>query len=602
MLFKTHTTRFDKGNRCIVWADAQTGVALRAERQFIHNSKITSSAINEKKALSKSRQGNKPQGRYMGMPQMFHQLLGHSDIHTTLKFEQIESRPFEYRATTRIKLDRNGNIIKKGGARKNNDVACEVSDSCLIREKLLPRERHFTEHQRLILQPPSASSASYDKITLFGLRPVELLEMIPRVREYYEWFFIEDVVMKNEDISKGLAVDVKHCHWIDGLGRRVLLRKQACEMAAKRLTILREGEVKAHTWTLRCHLLKIIEDGCEDPAFIKDDVGEQLPVVVFSRISPNRSTNFLLHIMLVLGEFETEMELRTAGSMKKSLAKAKLIPSDDLENPEALKIYARGLTKRVVDEILPLQPVSMPQMDNFIVKTGQLIYSVLLRDTIPITDLPPSILTELFNEREKDLVKEWKRRTESQLDSMLNNLGNISNLPTKDEVLGATKIKNFTWDPMSIPQFEAQTDESYEEQRMALSLGVNAVNMYSKQFCNGDYTKGVLNNGAPGAGKTFVLQAAGLYAMTRGLRVMSTCLMAVRAIAIGGYHLHRLFQWEVGKNANLFRLGEVSTIVTLWHNTLLVTTSHCSVWLTLFFSSLSRSSTGSQVLSSCTCY
>ena len=46
--------------------------------------------------------------------------------------------------------------------------------------------------------------------------------------------------------------------------------------------------------------------------------------------------------------------------------------------------------------------------------------------------------------------------------------------------------------------------------------------------------------------------------MTKGLRVMSTSLMAVRSIAMGGYHLHRLFQWEVGKVANLFRLAEVS--------------------------------------------
>jgi len=31
---------------------------------------------------------------------------------------------------------------------------------------------------------------------------------------------------------------------------------------------------------------------------------------VFSRVSPNRSSNFLLHIMLVLGEFGTELELK----------------------------------------------------------------------------------------------------------------------------------------------------------------------------------------------------------------------------------------------------------------------------------------------------
>ena len=93
--------RFDKGNRCIVSADSQTGNVIRAERQFIHNSKITSSALNEKKAFEKSRQRNKPQGRYIGIPQMLHQLLGYTEVHSTMKFEVIETTPFKYCSTTR---------------------------------------------------------------------------------------------------------------------------------------------------------------------------------------------------------------------------------------------------------------------------------------------------------------------------------------------------------------------------------------------------------------------------------------------------------------------------------------------------------------------
>ncbi|KAL7525694.1 hypothetical protein ACHAXR_005169 [Thalassiosira sp. AJA248-18] len=225
-----------------------------------------------------------------------------------------------------------------------------------------------------------------------------------------------------------------------------------------------------------------------------------------------------------------------------------------------LKRYAINLKRRVVDEILPLQPVSMNQMEDFILKTSQLLDSVILRNDIPITDLPPSILTELLNQKTEALDKEWLDRTECQLDSILENLSGIEGLPTKEQVLSATKAKVFEWDPLTMKQYEGhQSDASYAEQKMSLIVGINAVNKYCKQFCNSNYTKGVLTNGAPGAGKTFILQAQGLYAMTRGLRVMSTSLMAIRAIAIGGYHLHRLFQWEVGKNANLFRLAEMAT-------------------------------------------
>jgi hypothetical protein len=258
----------------------------------------------------------------MGMPQMLHQMLGEHDIFTNLEFEPIETTPFEYRATTRVKLDRHGNLKRKDGTGKPSDTASTVTDSCSIRKSKLPEGRHFTYTQQLLLQPTSASSASYDKITLFGLRPVELLELFPRVKDYYEWFIIEDKVMKRKHISQGLKEDVTKCHWIDGLGRRVWLRKQACSMASRSLLRLDQSEVADHSWKLKCYLVQVIDENIEAEHLIKDDTGQKMPIVVFSRVSPNRSTNFLLHMMLVMGEFQTELDLKVAGSMKESLARS----------------------------------------------------------------------------------------------------------------------------------------------------------------------------------------------------------------------------------------------------------------------------------------
>ena len=64
---------------------------------------------------------------------------------------------------------------------KASDLASVVTDSCSLRKAQLPAERHFTRNQQLLFQPTNVTASSYDKITLFGLRPVELLKLFPLV-------------------------------------------------------------------------------------------------------------------------------------------------------------------------------------------------------------------------------------------------------------------------------------------------------------------------------------------------------------------------------------------------------------------------------------
>lgn len=565
----------DKANRCVLWADAHDGGVLRGEHQFLHNTKVATSAINEKKAFNKSRQRNHPVGRYIGLPQMLHHLLGDSDIHTNIVFEEVCTRPFEYRSTTTIKLSREGNVTagtgqSNGGQEpdgttpqgtnpETTDTTSPVTDSCSVRDAAFKNntQRQFTDNQKILFRSGSSSSSSYDKVTLFGLRPVELLQLFPRLKEYYEWFECSKKVMKSDEITKALCDDVKECMWIDGLGRRVKLRKNARALAGLRLQSIEQNKVHPHSWELRCHLLDVINNGEESPLFI-DNVDAMLPICVFSRLSPNRSSQFLYHIMLVLGEYDTEFDLKSEPSMKHSLAKAKLIPTAALEDDDELARASTHLLTRVIKEILPVQPVTMAKIDDFIVKTDQLLHSVLFDDTIPVTSLPSCILSELLTERSIEMEKEWKDKTEAQLDSMLDGLKDVEGLPSRKNAVKATKVRRIDWNPLDcIKKKVDQTDASYEEQRFALKLGIDAINSYSQQLGSKGYTKGILTNGAPGAGKTFVTQAAGFYAITQGLKVMSSSLMAIRSTAMGGYHLHRLFQWEVGKRGNLFRLSEV---------------------------------------------
>ena len=82
---------------------------------------------------------------------------------------------------------------------------------------------------------------------------------------------------------------------------------------------------RPHSLMLRNCLLDMIaraEEGNTnvelEERFVHEDNGEELPIPVFSSITPRSPIPFLLHVMLMCGKFETELDLRMHGSMRES--------------------------------------------------------------------------------------------------------------------------------------------------------------------------------------------------------------------------------------------------------------------------------------------
>ena len=70
----------------------------------------------------------------------------------------------------------------------------------------------------------------YNKITQFSLRPRELKPIIDMVGQYYRCFFIDmRTKISSEDMETFLTVDLEESQWIDGLQRRVTMRKSAID-------------------------------------------------------------------------------------------------------------------------------------------------------------------------------------------------------------------------------------------------------------------------------------------------------------------------------------------------------------------------------------
>ena len=78
------------------------------------------------------------------------------------------------------------------------------------------------------------------------------------------------------------------------------------------------------------------------------DSAEYLPVEVYSDIKPKLGHQFILHILLSLGKFETELDLTVQNSLRDSLQYAKLIgPQRDMIS---LKQYSSKLLKTYIVE------------------------------------------------------------------------------------------------------------------------------------------------------------------------------------------------------------------------------------------------------------
>ena len=159
-----------------------------------------------------------------------------------------------------------------------------------------------------------------------------------------------------------------------------------------------------HSQELIKLVLRLTSDGManQNAAFIHEDGDKGLPIPVYSSVTPRSPVGFSLHVMLVCGKLETELDFRTAPSMRESLIAANLI--GDRMDTESLRAYSRQLIQLVIKDILPGTPISLRRLDEYIVSARNVFDRVLLSNDIPVTDIPPCLLTELMC-RKDDAIK-----------------------------------------------------------------------------------------------------------------------------------------------------------------------------------------------------
>ena len=182
------------------------------------------------------------------------------------------------------------------------------------------------------------------------------------------------------------------------------------------------------------------------------------------------------------------------------------------DDPNAMEEQVSMLICLVVQHVFAVQPMTLCQMDNYIIMDKHLFDGVLLSNKIPITELPPCLLTKTLGCKEEKLQLFQEDKARDQPDLISRNLPPHLNVPHRDAALAAKKQTPISWDPIEqFIQFNGQSENSYCEQKVAIEVGVQAINKYCQRFgpTAATSTRGEVVHGAQGRKNTcyFVLAA-----------------------------------------------------------------------------------------------
>ena len=286
-----------------------------------------------------------------------------------------------------------------------------------------------------------------------------------------------------------------------------------------------------------------------------------LPVPVYSNIKPTNASRFLFHVLLSMGEYDTEMELLTHANMRGAFLNAKLV------NIPNLDASVTALLRRYILQHLCYYPIATKKFDKFLEAADRTIRDAVIHNTIPMTDTPSCLYTTLLtviDDRTQGRVNAIRtdaiRAAYAEIRAGYTNHNGVTtlppNFPTESDFLRGQTPWNGT-----LERSPAQTRESYEEQLQVRNCIQIRVRKYM-DVSSSRLHKNLLIAGGPGCGKTHCLEYTILYTINKGLFIVPLAILADRAMQLGGMHFHKLFSMKPRK-ATAQHLAELAIISIL---------------------------------------
>lgn len=211
--------KIDEQNYVVVKVDDKSTGSLMTKATFLHNTKVSSSKINEDKLREKKYESKYPQGRCISHMEMLHVMLKYPEVITNLSFVTIQTMPLEFRSG--MGLDQTVIQPSPDGAQSGS-----VSDD-IRKAKMLDDWRQHTVNDLRIYEDLKLSKASVDKITIFSLRPPEFRVIFNKPGLYFRWFSISKKKIKGDDMNEKITDSLFTSLWIDCFNHQVFVRRKA---------------------------------------------------------------------------------------------------------------------------------------------------------------------------------------------------------------------------------------------------------------------------------------------------------------------------------------------------------------------------------------
>ena len=200
----------------------------------------------------------------------------------------------------------------------------------------------------------------------------------------------------------------------------------------------------------------------------------------------------MVHVLLSMGQFETEFDLLAQPSMREAFVKSNLF--HDHNTAEGRQQSCNILLKRFITEELAFYPVATRSFDYYLIQAKQIFHDVLVQDEMPIFELPPVLFTSIRDHWSETVTREIKRMKEIHVDVCLKELHMLEGVPTKHELMNVvTKDNPHNWMAALHRHNNIQTIESHEEQVSVVTVMKEAMIKYAQ--AQHTFTKSNIING-----------------------------------------------------------------------------------------------------------